>query len=87
MLFCGELLWIVSATRIKRSIGGFSFGWFLIVILKCISFCDRRAKEFKVWSIFVSIFVLFLIEKCVVQSILVEANLHLAVKLQPDLII
>ena len=34
-------------TRIKRLFGGFSFGWFLIVILKCISFCDRRAKVFK----------------------------------------
>ena len=36
---------------------------------------------------FVNIFVLFLIEKCVIQSILVEVNLHLAVKLQPDLIV
>ena len=36
---------------------------------------------------FVNIFVLLLIEKCVVQSVLVEANLHQVVKLQPDLII
>ena len=56
------------------------FGWVLIDILKCISFYDRRAKEFKVLKYFVNIFVLFLIEKCVVQSILVKANLHLAVK-------
>ena len=34
-----------------------------------------------------NIFVLFVTVKCVIQSILVEANLHLAVKLQPDLII
>ena len=34
----------------------------------------------------VNIFVLFLIEKCVGLSILVEANLFLAIKLQPDLI-
>ena len=74
-------------TRIKRLIGGFSFGWFLTVMLKCISFCDRRAKEFKVSKYFVNIFVLFLIEKCVIQSILVEANLCLAIKLQPELII
>ena len=56
------------------------FGWVLIDILKCISFCDRRAKQFKVLNCFVNIFVLFLIEKCVAQSSLVEANLHLAVK-------
>ena len=36
---------------------------------------------------FVNIFVLFLIEKCVGESILVETNLFLAIKLQPDLII
>ena len=52
MLFCGGLLRIISGTRIKRLIGGFSFGWFLIVILKCFSFCDRRAKEFKVLKYF-----------------------------------
>ena len=34
-----------------------------------------------------NIFVLFTTDKCVIQSILVETNLHLAVKLQPDLII
>ena len=66
-------------TSIKRLMGGFSFGWFPIVIhLKCNSFCDQRAKEFEVLKCSVNIFVLFLIEKCVVQSILVEANLHLA---------
>ena len=26
MLFCGDLFWIISATRIKQLIGGFSFG-------------------------------------------------------------
>ena len=52
-------------TSINRIIGGFSFDW-LIVILKCFSFCDRRAKEFKVSKYFVNILVLFLIEKCVV---------------------
>ena len=34
-----------------------------------------------------NIFVLILIEKCVGKSIFVEANLFLAIKLQPDLII
>ena len=34
-----------------------------------------------------NIVVLFMTNKCVIQSILVEANLYLAVKLQPDLII
>ena len=34
-----------------------------------------------------NIFALFLIEKCVIQSILAEANLFLAIKLQPDLMI
>ena len=34
-----------------------------------------------------TVFVLFLIEKCVVQSIFVEVNLFLAIKLHPDLII
>ena len=33
-LFCGDLLWIVSVTRIKRLIGGFSLGWFLIAVVK-----------------------------------------------------
>ena len=59
---------IISVIRIKWLIGGFSFSWFLIVILQCISFCDRRTKEFKVLKYFVNIFVLFLIEKYVVQS-------------------
>ena len=48
------------------------------------------SKEFKVSKYFVNIFVLFLIKKCVVQSVvvkyLVEANLYLAVKLQLGLI-
>ena len=87
VLFCGDLLWIISVTKTKPLIGRFSFGWFLIVILKCISLRNRRAKEFKVLKCFENIFVLFVLEKCVIQSILVEANLHLAVKLPPDLII
>ena len=67
MLLCGDLLWIsISVTSIKQLIGGFSSGWFLIVVIKCFSFCDRRAKEFKV-SRPLNIFVLFLIEKSVVQ--------------------
>ena len=45
-------------------------------------------KELRVLKyFFVNIFVLFLIEKCAVQNILVEVNLFLAIKLQPDLII
>ena len=56
-------------------------------MFKCINFCDQRAKEFKVLNCFVNIFVLLLIEKRVLQRILVEANLYLAVKLQSDLII
>ena len=42
-LFCRDLLWIISVSRNKRLIGGFSFGSSLIVLLKCISFGDRRA--------------------------------------------
>ena len=34
-----------------NGVGGFSFGSFLIIVLKCFIFCDRRAKEFKVSSI------------------------------------
>ena len=52
------------------------FGWFLIDILKCVSFCDRRAKEFIVSMYFVNIFVLFLIEKCVAQSLFAIFILH-----------
>ena len=48
-------------------------------------FC--QAKKFKVIKWFVNIFVPFLIEKWVGQSILVEANLFPAIKTQPDLII
>ena len=50
-----------------RLIGGVSFGCFVIVILKCFIFWDRRAKEFGVLKCSVNIFVLFLIEKCVGQ--------------------
>ena len=75
-------------TKIKRVIDRFSF---LIDILECIGLCDRRVKEFKVSKHLVNMSVLFLIEKCVVQRIvvkhLVEANLHLAVELQSELII
>ena len=46
-----------------------------------------QAKEFEVLKWFVNIFVLFLIKKCAGLSILVEANLFIAIKLQPDLII
>ena len=56
-------------------------------MLKRIGFYVQRAKEFRVFKWFVNIFVRFVIEKCVVQSILEEANLHLADKLLPDLII
>ena len=52
-----------------------------------VSFYVRQSKEFKVVKCLVNIFVLILIEKCVVQSILVEANLFLAIQSQPDLII
>ena len=44
----------------KRLISGVSFGCFVIVILKCVVFCDRRAKEFGVLKCSVNIFVLFL---------------------------
>ena len=84
MLFCGNY----CGYLFKQSIGVFSFGWFLISILKWFSFCDRRAKEFKVLKyLFVNVIVLLLIEKCVVQTILIEANLFLAVKLQSELIV
>ena len=45
---------------------------FLIGILEYISLQDRPVKEFKVVKYFVSIFVRFLIEKCVVQSIVIK---------------
>ena len=38
-------------------------------ILQCFSFCVRRVKEFKVLKCLVNIFVQFVIEKCVLQSI------------------
>ena len=55
--------------NIQRLFGGFSFGCFLFVILKCFIFSDRRAKEFKVSRHFMNIFVLFLIDKCMVQDL------------------
>ena len=60
MLFCGDLWWIIGVRGINRLIGGFSFGCFLIVTFKCINFCDRRKKKFKVLKCFVNIFVRFL---------------------------
>ena len=86
VLFCGDLLWIISVTRIKRLIGGFNFDWFLIAILKCISFCNQRAKEFKVFCEYIYS-VLDREVRGSKYSTLVEATLHLAVKLQLDLII
>ena len=56
-------------------------------MLKCFSFCIGQAEKFEILKWFVNILVLFLIKKCVGFSILVEANLFLAIKLQPDLII
>ena len=44
MIYCGLLQWQVS----DGCFGGFNFGCFLIVALKCFIFCDHRAKEFKV---------------------------------------
>ena len=49
-MICSGFLFGVP--RIKRSIGGFIFGSFLIVILKCVCFCDQRSKEFKVSKVF-----------------------------------
>ena len=67
VLFYGGLSWIISVTRIKRSIDRYSFSdWFLINILEYIAWCDRRGKEFKVSKYFVNISVLFFIKKCVV---------------------
>ena len=42
---------------------------------------------FEVLRWFVNIFALFVTKKCVIQSTLVEAYLHLVVKLQPDVLI
>ena len=58
-------------TDVRRLFGGFSFGCFLIVIFKSFSFCDRRAKEFKVLKCLVNIhvYIRFVMEKRVVQSI------------------
>ena len=44
--------------------------------IKMLWFLVRQAKEFIVLKCLVYIFVQVVIEKCVVQSILVEANLH-----------
>ena len=70
VIYCGFYL---------RLFGGFSFGCFLIYVLKCFSFCVRRAKEFKVFKCLVNILVQFVVEKCVIQRISVEADLRLAV--------
>ena len=43
---------------------------FLIYVLKFLSFCNQRAKEFKVLKCSVNIFVQFVIEKCVVSKYL-----------------
>ena len=56
-------------TSVRQLFGRFSLGCFLIVTLKCFRFCVRRAKEFKVLTCLVDIFVQFVIEKSVVQSI------------------
>ena len=45
MVFCDDLLWILLTV-----FGGFSFGCFLIVILR-----NHRAKEFKVSKDFMNI--------------------------------
>ena len=65
--------------------------WFLIYILKCYSFCGRRAKEFKVSKYFAK-YICSVLDQEVSGSIIVvkfsvEANLLPAVKLQPDLFI
>ena len=52
-----------------------------------VFFGVRRVKEFKVLKWFMNMLVLFLIEKCVSLSILVEDNLFRVIKLQPDLTI
>ena len=44
MIYCGLLEWQVS----DGCLGAFSFGCFLILVLKCFIFCDRRAKELEV---------------------------------------
>ena len=46
---CGIPWWFIVDS--VNGVGGFSFGCFLIIVLKCFIFCDRRAKEFKVSSI------------------------------------
>ena len=60
------------------------FGRVFTDILKCISFCDRRAKEFKVFCEYICS---ALDREVHGSKYLVEANLHLAVKLQPELIV
>ena len=79
MLSCGELLWIISVTRIKRLIGGFCVGWFLTVILKCIGFCDQQVKEFEVSKVFCEYICSVLDREVRASKYLVEADLYLAV--------
>ena len=86
VLFCDGLLGIISATRIKWLIDRFSFR---IDILECIYLCERRAKEFKVPKYFVNTFCSVLDREVRGSKhrgkYLVEANLHLAIKLQLEL--
>ena len=60
------------------------FDWFLICILKCFIFCNRRAKEFKVSKYFAkyicSVRNREVRGSSIVIKYLVEANLHLAVR-------
>ena len=71
---------VIVVTGIKRL---FWWLWFYLVsdiyLLKCFSYVFWKAKEFEVIKWFVNIFVLFLIEKCAGYSILVKANLFLAI--------
>ena len=84
MLLSGELLWIISAARIKRLIGGFSFLVGVCLIYKRAEVCviDER-KNLKSRNICECICSV-LPRRVRGSSILAEANLHLAVKLQPD---
>ena len=58
--------------------------WYL---LKCLSSVFLASEEIQSYKVACQYIVLFVIEKCVGYSILVEANLFLAIKLQPKLII
>ena len=66
--------------------GGFQFSKSLIFI-KVLWFCVLASEGIRSCKVICEYIVLFLIEKCVGSSILVEANLFLAIKLQPNLII